>query len=66
MHTLGMGLLDRLLRRQKVEPHVGPQGEEYEILKMQQQLADQDAAFAENIIKKAGHRSLPFFDDPFK
>ncbi len=61
-----MGLLDRLLRRPKVEPHVGPQGEEYEILKMQQQQADQGAAFAENMIKKVAHRSLPFLDDPFK
>jgi hypothetical protein len=61
-----MVLLDRFLRRRKVKSHVGPQGEEYEILKMQQQRADQGAAFAENIIKKVGHRSVPFLDDPFK
>jgi hypothetical protein len=59
-----MGLLDRLLRRPKSEPHVGPQGEEYEILKMQQQRANEGEAFAENMIKNAGHRGSPFLDDP--
>ena len=61
-----MKLIDRLLRRRKEAPHIGPQGEEYEILKAQQARAEQGEAFAENMIRKVGHRSLPFLDDPYE
>lgn len=59
-------LFDRLLRRRRPEPQPGPQGEEYEALKMSRRADDQREAFAENVIKKVGHKNLPFLDDPFE
>lgn len=61
-----MRFLDRLLRRPRAEPQVGPQGEEYEILKAERERAEANDAFSENVIKKAGHRGLPFLDDPYE
>jgi hypothetical protein len=61
----GMKLLDRLLRRRRRDPQPGPQGEEYEALKMARRAADEREAFAENMIRKVGHESHPFLDDPF-
>ncbi len=58
-------LVDRLLRRKKPESHAGPQGEEYEALKMARRAADEREALAENMIRKVGHESHPFLDDPF-
>jgi hypothetical protein len=58
--------LNRLLHRRPPEPHVGPQGEEYEILKAERRHADERAAFAENVIKKFAHKNLPFLDDPYR
>lgn len=60
-----MKLLDWLLHRVRREPQPGPQGEEYEALKMSRRAADEREAFAENIIRKEGHKSHPFLDDPF-
>ena len=60
-----MKLLDRLLHRKRPEPQPGPQGEEYEALKMSRRAADERADFAENMIRKVGHEKHPFLDDPF-
>jgi hypothetical protein len=57
-------LLDRLLHRKRPESQPGPQGEEYEALKMSRRAANEREAFAENIIRKDGHKSHPFLDDP--
>jgi hypothetical protein len=57
--------LRRVLRRQQIEPHVGPQGEEHEAQLMEQRWQEERGRFAENVIKKAGHTSLPFLDDPY-
>jgi hypothetical protein len=46
-------------------PHVGPQGEEYDALQMERQWQEERGRFAENVIKKAGHKSQPFLDDPY-
>src|SRR5581483_3874386 len=46
--TYLMRLLDRFLRRPKPKPHVGPQGEEYEVLKAERQRARANEAFSEN------------------
>ncbi len=58
-------LLRRVLRRQRVVPHAGPQGEEYEALQMERRWEAQRGRFAENVIKKFGHKNLPFLDDPY-
>ena len=58
-------LLRRVLRRERVAPHVGPQGEEYEALQMERQWEADRGRFAENVIKKFGHKNLPFLDDPY-
>jgi hypothetical protein len=58
-------LLDRLLHRKRPTPQPGPQGEEYEALKMSRRAANEREAFAENMIRKEGHKSHPFLDDPF-
>jgi hypothetical protein len=60
-----MRLLDRLLPRKREEPQPGPQGEEYEALKMSRRVEHERQAFAENIIRKEGHKGHPFLDDPF-
>jgi hypothetical protein len=60
-----MKLLDRLLHRRRREPQPGPQGEEYEALKMARRAAEKREAFSENLIRKEGHKSHPFLDDPF-
>lgn len=61
-----MKLLDRILRRKRAEPQPGPQGEEYEALKMARHAVEAREAFAENMIRKVGHESHPFLDDPFE
>jgi hypothetical protein len=58
-------LLRRLTRRQRLQPHPGPQGEEYEALQMERRHQAEQERFAENVIKKVGHKNLPFLDDPF-
>jgi hypothetical protein len=60
-----MRLLDRLLHRKRREAQPGPQGEEYEALKMSRRAAHDRETFAENVIRKEGHKSHPFLDDPF-
>jgi len=35
-------------------------------MKAEREHAEANAAFAENLVKKAGHRSLPFLDDPYE
>ena len=57
--------LRRLFHRERVAPHAGPQGEDYEALKMERRARDEREDFAENVIKKVGHKNLPFLDDPF-
>ena len=57
--------LRRLLHRRRIAPHVRPQGEEYEALQMEQRSQDERERFAENVIKKVGHKNLPFLDDPY-
>jgi hypothetical protein len=57
--------LRRVFRRKPVVPHVGPQGEEYDALQMEQRWQDDRGRFAENVIKKFGHKNLPFLDDPY-
>jgi hypothetical protein len=54
-----------MFRKQHVEPRVGPQGEEHEALLMERRWQAERGRFAENVIKKAGHKSLPFLDDPY-
>jgi hypothetical protein len=61
-----MRLLDRLLHRRRPEAQPGPQGEEYEALQMARRAAVERGAFAENMIKKIGHKNLPFLDDPYE
>jgi hypothetical protein len=61
-----MRLFDRLLRRKRPEPRPGPQGEEYEAMQMARRAAEEREAFAENMIKKVGHKNLPFLDDPYE
>jgi hypothetical protein len=60
-----LALFNRMLRRKPVVPRVGPQGEEHEALLMEQRWRDERVRFAENVIKKVGHKNLPFLDDPF-
>ena len=60
-----LSLLGRLFRRPQVVPHVGPQGEEYDALQMEREWQEKRGQFAENVIKKYGHKNLPFLDDPF-
>jgi hypothetical protein len=60
-----MRFLDRLFRRHDEEPHPGLQGEEYEAQQMARRAAERREAFAENVIKKFGHKALPFLDDPY-
>jgi hypothetical protein len=60
-----MSFLDRLLHRKRREPQPGPQGEEYEALKMSRRAAHERETFAGNMIKKEGHKSHAFLDDPF-
>jgi hypothetical protein len=55
----------RLLRRERIAPHAGPQGEDYEALQMEQRFDAGRERFAENVIKKVGHKNLPFLDDPY-
>jgi hypothetical protein len=57
--------LRRRLRREHVVPHVGPQGEEYDALQMERRWQEERGRFAENVIKKYGHKNLPFLDDPY-
>jgi hypothetical protein len=52
-----------VFRRKRVVPHVGPQGEEYEALQMERRWQEDRGRFAENVIKKYGHKNLPFLDD---
>jgi hypothetical protein len=58
-------LLRRALRREPTESRVGPQGEEYEALQMERRSHEERGRFAENVIKKFGHKNLPFLDDPY-
>jgi hypothetical protein len=58
-------LFRRLLRRAPVAPRVGLQGEEYEALLMERRWQEERGRFAENVIKKVGHKNLPFLDDPY-
>jgi hypothetical protein len=60
-----LATLRRMFRKQHVEPRVGPQGEEHEALLMERRWQAERGRFAENVIKKAGHKSLPFLDDPY-
>jgi len=58
--------LGRFLHRKHIEAQPGPQGEEYEALKVARHAAEEREAFSENVIKKFGHKNLPFLDDPYK
>jgi hypothetical protein len=60
-----LGRLRRALRRERVASHPGPEGEEYEALAMERRWQEQRESFAENVIKKVGHKNLPFLDDPY-
>jgi len=60
-----MRFLDRILRRRRPESQPGPQGEEYEAMKLARRAADERGDFAENMIRKVGHKSHPFLDDPY-
>jgi hypothetical protein len=60
-----MRLIRRLLHRRRQEPQPGPQGEEYEALQMARRAEAKREAYAENVIRKVGHKHLPFLDDPF-
>jgi hypothetical protein len=61
-----LDILRRAFRRERVSaPHPGPQGEEYDALQMEREWQDERGRFAENVIKKVGHKNLPFLDDPF-
>jgi hypothetical protein len=60
-----LALLRRARRRKRVAPHVGPQGEEYDALQMERRWDEERGQFAENVIKKYGHKNLPFLDDPY-
>jgi hypothetical protein len=60
-----LAFLRRVLHRKRVAPHVGPQGEEYDALQMQRRWEEERGRFAENVIKKYGHKNLPFLDDPY-
>ena len=51
--------------RPGLEPTPGPQGEEYEALKMERRADAAHRAFTENVIRKFGHAYLPFLDDPY-
>jgi hypothetical protein len=55
-------LLRRLFDRKKPVPHPGPQGEDYEAVKMTRQAQKEQQALAESLIKKG---SIPFLDDPY-
>ena len=61
----GGGLRPRF-HRTRPQPHPGPQGEEYEALKMARRHAEERDTFAENLLEKVGHKNLPFLDDPFR
>ena len=58
-------LIRRVLRKEQVTPHVGLQGEEYDALQMERRWQEERGRFAENVIKKVGHKNLPFLDDPY-
>jgi hypothetical protein len=58
-------LIRRVLRKEQVVPHVGPQGEDYDALQMERRWQEERGRFAENVIKKTGHKNLPFLDDPY-
>jgi hypothetical protein len=47
------------------ESQAMPQGEEYDVIEAEQQYEDERAGFAEDVIRKAAHRGMPFLDDPF-
>jgi hypothetical protein len=55
----------RLLRRERTEPHAGPQGEDYDALQMERRWQEQRGRFTQNIIKKFAHKNFPFLDDPY-
>ena len=57
--------LRRLFHRPRIAPHPGPQGEDYEALRMERRSQADRERFAENVIKKVGHKNLPFLDDPY-
>ncbi len=46
------------------QPHPGPQGEEYEILKAQQAARSAADRFAQDLLEHAGHLAYPFLRDP--
>jgi hypothetical protein len=60
-----LGLLRRALRRERVASQPGPDGEEYEALQMERRWQERRGRFAQNVIKKVGHKNLPFLDDPY-
>jgi hypothetical protein len=60
-----MKLLNRLLHRTRPEPQPGPQGEEYEALKMARRAEEARRAFANRLVEKGGRRDHPFLDDPY-
>ncbi len=60
-----LGRLRHLFRREPAVPQVGPQGEEYEALEMERRWQEERDRYGENLIKKVGHKNLPFLDDPY-
>jgi hypothetical protein len=58
-------LIRRALRKEHVVPRIGPQGEQYDALQMERRWQEKRGRFAKNVIKKAGHTSHPFLDDPY-
>ena len=60
-----MKLLNRLLHRTRPEPRPGPQGEEYEALKMARRADEERRAFADRLVEKVGRRDHPFLDAPY-
>jgi len=60
-----MKFFRRLLSRPRPEPRPGPQGEEYEALKMARRADEERRVFADRLAEKAGRKDHPFVDDPF-
>jgi hypothetical protein len=56
-----MRFLDRFVHRKRPEPQPGPQGEEYQALKMARRAAEERDGFAESMIRKTARPFLDYF-----
>jgi hypothetical protein len=54
-----------LLRRERVKPRPGPQGEEHEILVRQRQRREAQHRFTARLQRHSGNLDAPFLPDPF-